>query len=165
MAFISTRMEPRRRAPPLVSCASSAVESVSCEIFPSFSSTSPKRSSRRVSDASTIRPSCTWIWAVPASARMVMTPLFPPPEMTARSSARLRSRRLPTRAIDSPGSCRGDLVLSGLLGGIERHVGGLEQLAGRGSALREGGDADAHRDGAGVHQREGLLLHRLLDPL
>src|SRR5689334_16664621 len=163
MAFMSTRIEPRRRAPPLVSCASSAMVRVSCEILPSFNRISPKRSSRRVSEASTIRPSCTWICAVPASERMVITPLFSPPEMTARSSGRLRSRRLPTRAIGFPVSRRGNLVLAGLLGGIERHVGGFEELAGGGSRLRERGDAHAHRDGAGVHQREGLGLDRLLD--
>src|SRR2546427_2597083 len=126
---------------------------------------SPNRSSRSVSDARTIRPSSTWICAVAASERMVMIPLFSPFEMIARSSGKLRSRRLPTSAIELLSSTRGDLVLAGLLGGVERDVRGLEQLPGGRAALRERGDSDADRDGARVHERKGLRLDRELDAL
>src|SRR6267154_5944639 len=165
MAPMSTRIVPSLREPPAVSCDSSAEFRVSCEIFPSFIMISPKRSSRRVSEASTIRPSSTWICAVAASERIVMIPLFSPFEMMARSSGKLRSRRLPTSAIDPFSSGGGDLVLPGLLRGVERDVGGLEQLPGGGSALGEGRDSDAHGDRAGVDERKrpGLdgLLHAL----
>src|SRR5213593_257710 len=160
---MSTRIAPRRREPPAVSWASRAVDSVSCEIFPSFIMISPNRSSRSVSVAWTIFPRFKWICAVAASERMVMTPLFSPFAIIASSSGRLRSRKLPTSAIVSLPSSGGNLILAGLLCGVERDVGGFEQLPGRSSAIRECRHTHADRDRAGVHERKRPRFDRLLD--
>src|SRR5438477_3028132 len=130
---------------------------MSCEILPSLSITSPKRSSRRVSEAMTMRPPATWICAVAASDLIVMTPLFSPLAMMASSSGRVRSRRLPTRAMGAR-SRRRDLVLAGLLRGVEGDVRRFEELARGGSALGKGRHADAYRDRARVHERERAPL-------
>jgi len=114
MAPMATRIAPSLREPPAVSWDPARVQGVLRDL-PSFIMISPKRSSRRLSEASTIRPSSTWICAVAASIDGDDPALLAVRD-DGEELSKLRSRRAAyERHRVSLSSGGGDLILPGLL--------------------------------------------------
>src|SRR5437870_3354263 len=75
---------------------------------------------------------------------------------TWRSSSTIRTSRCPMSIYLLARTCRHDLVLAGPLRGIERPIGGAEQLLRRGGlVVREAGDAEARGDALAMRVGEG----------